>query len=311
MSNTLESQQLSAAIWQAEQQQKHQDEKQQLRQEADIAKERFLAIKERDHRVKLIEQAQTVESIHAAAGSTVPESKPKPFDPTKLRRTFQATQTDINDSIVEGLQQRINVGNKLNTLIEQGRITHKYALEQMQESAEANNIVNTLDAAIISAEAQIEEAQQRTEALRAEHLIISDSENPTEQLLAETRAQRTWDRLKNELDKRDDLQAMKHLGVVLQDADKQTRAIIMQEAPSYFTTIREYHDAPSIIDLHLRAAVPELRDALEAESLAEKHYLYVRNNVKRVREQLDTNPFNPPAEPTKIAGYLQPEKFGK
>lgn len=227
--------------------------------------------KDREARRAAAEHAQRSNTIEDATGR---RTMPKSID------EFAQELHDEFDMIVKAHHTQVT---RWDDQLATKRVTLEYVQDQTAPTvAPHREHLNTI----------AEDAEQYVETARAEYsrkvaALTAAKGDTQEQLLAEMRAGKIWDRIQRELANVKDTSALVNevIGRV-RNADADTLGVLVAEMPSYLTS-RGMSDADMLVQSAVHDAHPQLQEAGNHVDAARKLHDVVKYDIGRVSKELD------------------------
>lgn len=162
------------------------------------------------------------------------------------------------------------------------KVTPEYVAEQTGQALAANR--SRVEDVLSGVKTHLNEAQATFDQAYRDLTTFSGDTN--EQLLAEIRAGKAWDRVRRELDAIDPERLSTDTLNRISSADQATLGTLIQELPSYLAS-RGLAEANTIVR-HGVGARPELADAQARIAKAQRLHDVTIHNVKNMNSRLDT-----------------------
>lgn len=209
----------------------------------------------------------------------------------------------IEDSYATLLRAQHTKVSRYATALRSGNINTNYVLEQTNHPL----FMVDIDALTGDATRNHTAAQDAYNAEYNKLATISDSANPAQALLDETRATKIWSRIERKLQTTTD-----HLRLLVTsvtaaadggDEKRLTLAAILTEAPDYLDS-KGIHNAEEIIREVALKASPTLLAAHEQVTASQKLLALARHNANAIRNATSANLLAMPDSTDKLYSYL-------
>lgn len=211
---------------------------------------------------------------------------------------FDTYTAQLHEDLMGVVTAHDSASQKWRPELDSKRVTNEYVSEQIKDATEANrakinDVLEDVKGYLNAAQSDFDQAYKS---------LTTVTGDTNEQLLAEIRAGKTWERTKQELDAlgSDRLysEALNRIG----SADPSTLGIYMQELPSYLAS-KGINDAADTVR-HAVTARPELHEAQARLTKAAKLHTVVQHNAGNIDSRLNAVT-NDDTKPVDIA-YVDP-----
>ncbi len=180
------------------------------------------------------------------------------------------------------------------------RVTPDYVNEQIAGNVTANR--DKINDLLTGVQQYVTDAQ--TEYDNTFQSFVTPTGDTNEQLLAEIRAGKTWDRTQRELSSVPETQITAEVTNRIRNADASTLKVYLEEMPSYLAS-KGLSNAADVVRTAVQQSRPELQEAQARVTQATKLHDLVSHNARQISERLNTvTPAD--ATPRDLIGYVDP-----